>query len=404
VAAPNPDDELTRLSKLAARPLPPLVAVTGVNDMFRAEAVDRLLAAVPPAAELRVLDAGDEREAAGGGGDGGADAPDDADGDGDAGGGSDADVAACPELADLRGGGLFAKVAFLVVRRGGGWWQRHVAAVAASLPRFGKGCTLIVEAPKLDRRKKVAQALVKSLADSGALFEFRELYDSPFDRTRSPLESELCKWVVARAARLGVPLQADAAWLVVMQVGKQPADLVAELGRLRDRFGADPKRKPLAPADLRGALTVSFQSTPFELADAVLKNDRRAATRSLRAMFDRSVRTKDGKAMDTGGVFPFATNWLHGQIATALDGRQLLASGVSERDLPARAGVRGFADRFVEQVRNNDEARLRRGIRALVAVQRLSRLTGEEPDALLERFLAAWFDGVPVPVAEDLEP
>jgi hypothetical protein len=41
---------------------------------------------------------------------------------------------------------------------------------------------------------------------------------------------------------------------------------------------------------------------------------------------------------------------------------------------------------------------------ALVAVQRLSRLTGEQPDALLERFLAAWFDGVPVPVAEGLEP
>jgi DNA polymerase III delta subunit len=400
MGVPNPDDELARLHKLAARGLPPLVAVTGANDLFRAEAVDRLLAAVPPAAELRVLDAGDEREGGGTGGDGGDD-DGSADGDGDA---ADGEVAAPPELAELRGGGLFAKVAFLVVRRGGGWWQRHVAAVAASLPRFGKGCTLIVEARKLDRRKKVAQSLLKSLADSGASFEFRDLYDSPFDRTRSPLEGELCKWVVARAARLGVPLQPDAAWLVVMQVGKQPADLVAELGRLRDRFGADPKRKALAPADLRGALTVGFQSTPFELADAVLKNDRRAAMRSLRAMFDRSVRTKDGKAMDAGGVFPFATNWLHGQIATALEGRQLLASGVSERDLPARAGVRGFADRFVDQVRANDEARLRRGIQALVAVQRLSRLTGEEPDALLERFLAAWFDGVPVPVAEDLEP
>jgi hypothetical protein len=46
---------------------------------------------------------------------------------------------------------------------------------------------------------------------------------------------------------------------------------------------------------------------------------------------------------------------------------------------------------------------LRRGLLAVHACQRLVRLTGEEPDALLERFLAQWFDGVPIPTAEDLE-
>ncbi len=399
MAVPHPEEELARLHKLAARGLPPLVVVTGANDLFRAEAVDRLLAAVPATAELRVIDTGDERD--GGGGDDDAAADDDG---GDDAGAGDAGLAACPELQDLRGGGLFTKVAALFVRRGAAWWRRHVAALAAVLPRAGIGCTVVLESRKLDKRKKAAQALLKSLAASGALFEFRDLYDQPFDRSRSPLEGELCKWVVARAARLGVPVQADAAWLVVMQVGKVPADLLAELGRLRDRFGADAKRRPLTPADLRGVLTVSFESTPFELAEAVLRGDRRAAMRSVRAMFDRGVRARDGKPMDAGGVFPFATNWLHGQLATTLDARQLLASGVAERDLPARVGVRQFVDRFVEQVRANDEARLRRGLSALVEVQRLSRLTGEDPDLLLERFLAAWFDGAPVPVAEDLEP
>jgi DNA polymerase III delta subunit len=401
MGVPNPDDELARLHKLAARGLPPLVAVTGANDLFRAEAVDRLLAAVPPAAELRVLDAGDEREGGGTGGDGGDDGGS-ADGDGDAADGG-GEVAAPPELAELRGGGLFAKVAFLVVRRGGGWWQRHVAAVAASLPRFGKGCTLIVEARKLDRRKKIAQSLLKSLADSGASFEFRDLYDSPFDRTRSPLEGELCKWVVARAGRLGVALQPDAAWLLVVQVGKSPAELLAELQRLRDQFGADPKRKPLAPADLRGKLTCSFESTPFELAEAVLRGDRRAALRSLRAMFERGVRGKDGKQTDAGGLLPFTTSWLYQQLATTLEGRQWLDSGVSLRDVPARVGVHQFTERFTEQVQRLDAARLRRGLTALHAVQRGSRLTGEEPDVLLERFLAQWFDGATIPTAEDFE-
>jgi len=401
MAAPNGEDELTRLGKLVQKGLPPLLVVTGVNDPFRAEAVDRAVAAVPKDAELRLVDAGDERGGGGGGGDDDGGSDDDGDG-GVETAAADAATASCPELQDLRGGGLFARAAFVVVRRASGWWQRHGGAVAAALPRFGKGCGLVVEAPKLDKRKKAVQQLLKQLADAGALFEFRELYDMPFDRTRSPFEGELCKWVVGRAQKLGVPLQLDAAWLLVMQVGKAIPELLAELQRLRDQLGADPKRKPLAPADLRGKLTCSFGSTPFELAEAVLGDDRRAAWRSVRAMFERGVRSKDGKAMDPAGVLPFATSWLFGQFAQALEGRQMLDAGVSDRDLPQKCGVFQFADRFVANVRRHGQPRLRRGIQALHACQRQSRLTGEDADALMERFLAQWFDGAPIPSAEDL--
>lgn len=403
MAVPNPEDELTRLGKLLGKApgggLPPLLVLTGVNDFFRAEAMDKVLAVVPKDAELRVVDAGDER---GGGGGGDEDGDDDGEA-GDAAIDGALGLAACPELQDLRGGGLFARTATVAVRRGSGWWKKHCATVAALLPKFGKGCALVLEASKLDKRKKIAQTLLKSLADAGALFEFRELYDLPYDRSRSPMEGELCKWLLGRAQRLQVPLAPDAAWLLVMQVGKQPAELLAEVGRLRDRLGAEPGRKPLTPADLRGQLTTSFESTPFELADAVLGGDRRAAYRSVRAMFDRGVRSKDGKAMDPGGLLPFTTSWLFQQLATAFEGRQALDAGCSPRDLPARVGVRQFADRFVEQVQRHDQRRLRRGLLALHSCQRASRSSGEDPDALLERFLSQWFDGAPIPTAEDLE-
>jgi DNA polymerase III delta subunit len=398
MAIPNPEEELTRLQKLLARGLPPVVVVTGNNDHFRAEATDLLLAAVPKAAELRTIDAVDER--GGGGGD------DDAAGDDDDAGDAvpeGAGLAACPELQDLLGGGLFARTAFVVVRRGSGWWKQHAATLAGVAPRLLKGCGLVLEAKKLDKRKKVAQSLVKSLTESGALFEFRDLYDLPYDRSRSPLEGELCKWVVARSRQLGIALQPDAAWLLVMQVGKTPVDLLAELGRLRDQFGGDPKRKPLAPNELRGKLTCSFESTPFELAEAVLGGDRKAAFRSVRAMFERGVRGKDGKAMDTGGLLPFTTSWLFQQLASAWQGRQALDQGTPVRELAALVGVRQFADRFVDHVQKHDLARLTRGLQALHACQRASRLTGEEPDALLERFLAQWFDGAPIPSLQDLE-
>jgi hypothetical protein len=235
------------------------------------------------------------------------------------------------------------------------------------------------------------------------LFDFRELYETPFGRS-NPLEGELTKWVVRRAGKLGVPLTPEAALLVVMQVGKNLPELAAELGRLRAAFGGEGKRAPLAPADLRGRLTSSFESTPFELAEAVLGGDRRRALRSVRAMFDRGVRGKDGKAMDPGGLLPFTTSWLYQSFARAHEGRVLLESGVALRDLPGRVGVYNFADKFMAHVEQNDLARLRTGLLALHHCQRMSRTTGEDPDVLLERFLAQWFDGVPVPAAQDLEP
>ncbi|MEO6596474.1 MAG: hypothetical protein ABIP94_17115 [Planctomycetota bacterium] len=289
------------------------------------------------------------------------------------------------------------------MRRGAGWWKRHVASVVSQLPRFRPGSGLVLEAVKLDRRKKVAAALVKSLADGGGLFEFRDLYETPYDRSRSPLEGELCKWVVLRAQKLGVPLLPEAAWLFVAQVGKQLPELIAELGRLSDQLGASGKRRPLGPDDLRGKLTCSFGSTPFEFVDAVLGGDRRAALRSVRAMFDRGVLGKDGKQMDQGGLLPFTTSWLHRTLASAYEGRLLLDEGVSPRDLPGRVGVRQFAERFLEQVQRHDVPQLQRGLLALHHCQRSSRLTGEEPEVLLERFLSFWFTAVPIPTAEDLD-
>ena len=90
-------------------------------------------------------------------------------------------------------------------------------------------------------------------------------------------------------------------------------------------------------------------------------------------------------------------------MATTYEGRVLLDSGVSPRDLPSRVGVRQFADRFVEQVRRLDVQKLQRGLLALHACQRSSRTMGEDPEVLLERFLAQWFDGAPVPSAEEFE-
>ncbi len=397
MAVPDPEQELTRLRKLVQRGLPPVTLLSGANGFFRSEALEVVLAAVPDAAELRTIDAVDERAAGDAAID---DEEDDEDVPADA---AEDGIAACPELLDLRGGGLFAKSAWLIVKRGKNWWKRHAATLAAQVPHFRKGSCCVIEADKLDKRKKVAAALVKSVAEAGAFFEFRELYELPFDRSAGLAEGELARWVVGRSGRMGVALTSEAACLLITQVGRQPAELVAELGRLRDRLGSDGKRAPLDPAALRGQLTVSFESTPFEFAEAVLDRDHRRALRSVRAMFARGVRDKAGKTMDTGGLLPFTTSWMFRSFAAVYEGRLLLASGVAERDVPMRVGVRQFVPRFVDHLRGNDLARLERGLRALHACQRASRTTGEDPEVLLERFLAQCFAGAPIPGAEEFE-
>lgn len=386
MAAPNPSLELTRLDKLVRAGLPKIVMITGDSDFFRGKAVERLLKAVPQDAELRNVDGADLKATA------------DED-DGEAASGANL----APELQDLRGGGLFATSSFVVVRRGANWWKKHSASVADLAEKIPDGSGLLLESPKLDKRKKVAAALVKQVAADGALFEFRDLYELPYDRDRGPMEGELCKWVLQVSKKLGVPLEGESALLLIAQVGKTPGELLAEIERLRAQFGVDPVRAPLAPKDLVGKLTVSFASTPFEFAEAVLCGKRQAAQRSLSAMFARGVKQQDGKTMDTGGLLPFTTSWLFREIGKVYEGRLLLDRGVSMRDLPKKAGVHQFADRFLEQVKCNSIAKLNRGVTALHACQRKSRMLGEDAEVLLERFLAQWFDGVPIETAEEFE-
>ncbi len=168
--------------------------------------------------------------------------------------------------------------------------------------------------------------------------------------------------------------------------------MVAELHRLSVRVDAAAgESRVLGVEDLRGALTCSFESTPFELADAVLAWDRKRASRSLKAIFARGVRGRDGSAVERGGLFPFITSWLYRSLANAHEGRRLLDRGTSLADVPGELGVRAFADRFKEQVQSNSETRLRGGLLALVDAQRQLRLAGEDPELVLEHFLARWF-------------
>ncbi len=357
MAVPNPERELARLRKVLAEKRPKVLVVLGASDFFRGEAFEIGLANVPDSADLRSKDGQEDSDGR--------------------------------ELGDLLGGGLFGSGTWLVVRRGDAWLKKRGAELQGVLDRIASGCGLLLELGKLDRRTKIA----RSLKEVGELFEFRDLYTEPYDRSRSPLEAEMISWLVERSRRLDAAITPEAAFMLMSSVGQKPAELCAELQRLRSSLQAAGKKvgRALGPDDLRGHLTCSFESTPFEVAEAVLDYDRRRASRSLHAMYARGVTSRDGSRVDAGGIFPFVTSWLQQSMGSVHRGRCLLDRGMALDEVSRQLGVRVFVDRFGSQVRSNPEARLLKGLDLLMECQRDLRRTGEDAELLLERFLADYF-------------
>ncbi len=357
MAIPNPERELARLRKVLTEKRPKVVVLLGASEFFRGEAFEAVLATVPESADLRRKDGQEDSDGR--------------------------------ELGDLLGGGLFGSGTWLVIRRGDGWLKKHGSELQGLLSRVASGCGLLLELGKLDQRTKVA----RSLKQVGELFEFRDLYAEPYDRSHSPLGAEMVSWLVERSRRLEIALNPEAAFMLMSTAGQKPAELLAELQRLRDSLSAAGKEivKPLGLEDLRGHLTCSFESTPFEFAEAVLDYDRKRASRSLHAMYARGVTSRDGSRVDTGGVFPFVTSWLQQTMHSVHRGRCLMDRGMALKDVARQLGVRVFVDRFASQVRSNTEFRLRKGLDLLMECQRDLRRTGEDAELLLERFLAGYF-------------
>lgn len=355
MAGPSPDRERERLAKTLRGGLPPVLIVAGVSDFFRQEAFDAALALIPAGIDLRTMDGDTETDGR--------------------------------ELNDLCGGTLFGSGSVLVVRRGEGWLKAHGESLLGMITSIAHGSSLVLEVKKLDKRTKVAKQLVKA----GEFFDFRELYTEPYDRSSSPLESEMVRWLVKRSRAMKCPLQAEAAFMVMSLVGTKPAELVEEIQRIKSQFKDRDSGKALSPEDLRGSLTCSFQSNPFEFADAVLAFDRKSATRALSTMYARGTTGRDGRQMDQYALFPFITSWLYRSLSQVHEGRCLLDTGVSLRDVPRRVGVRQFVDRFQGQLKNNPTSRLQRGLQLLHACQREQRTTAEDPEWLLQRFLRRYF-------------
>jgi len=353
MAAPNPEQQLEQLAGVLSSDAPPRVyCVNGAARWFRDRALDLIRGSFGGDREVVELDGAEAR-------------------------GKDADLAEF--LMDLRTSNLFGASKLLLLRNAESWLREHGKLLSATFDKLASGNVLVLDVTRIDGRTAIAKTLKKN----SAWFEFRQLYEKPFDASRPPQTGELAQWVRARASERGMHLSPDTAWFIVQVSGTDPAVLDGELDRLAPVCAGE----TVDPERLRPLLTIAFGSSQFELVDAILVGDLRAALRSLVAMYRQGLRDRDGKSIDATAVFPMVSSWLVSSLANLIEARAAVDAGEPERAVVQRYGG-FFKGRFAQQLARHDRASLERIHAASVRAERRLRLTGEEPEILLERLLS----------------
>lgn len=352
MAAPNPEKELARLEKtLRSESRPSVVVLQGAAQWFVQRGLASLRELVATSGDITDID------------------------------GQESSVAASEAgqfLVDLRTPSLFGGNKVLLLRNAERWLRVHQRALADTIERVAPGNMLVLALHKLDGRS----ALAKRIKKLGAVFEFRMLYEKPFGGRGTATSAELVQWVVQRARTHGLRLEAQAGLFMAEVVGSDPAMLDGELARLAPSL----KKSQVGVEDLRGSLAVHFSSNQFELVDAILDGDARAAFRSHRALFREGMRDKDGKPIDRGAVFPLVTAWLASSLSKLYQARVEIEAGAAHGAVIRQYGGY-FKDRFERQLRRSSVTRLAAILQALRIAERRLRRSGEEPELLLERLL-----------------
>jgi DNA polymerase-3 subunit delta len=193
---------------------------------------------------------------------------------------------------------------------------------------------------------------------------------------------ELPKWVLARAAELGVELEPDAARALIRHVGERQQRLLRELEKLA--LGAEAGVR-LDAAAVDELTAPSAERKSWAVADALVAGDSRAAVGAFLALRMQGERV------------PGLIYWISQRVRVAHDVAAALEAGeppaqVKRRlRMPSRA-----ADRLIADARRSGADRLRRAIIEIADLELASRGggpggAGEDTAALraIERLTAS---------------
>jgi DNA polymerase III subunit delta len=242
------------------------------------------------------------------------------------------------------------------------WKAADVKAVSAYLASPAPDTVLALVAGEL----KKDSALGKASAKAGDVLAYDVV------RRRLP------EWVAKQFAERNVPVDAEAARILVEIVGGDPEELASEVDKIATWAGGDP-----VTAEEIMRLAAGCAEVPgYELTDAWGRRDLPAALAACQTLLERS-------GDPTSRTVPALIGLLVGHVGRVRDCQSFAAEGLTAKEAAARLKRHPFyVDKLYAQARNYDSDELREAVVRLAeldhAVKGGSRLA---VDLELERAL-----------------
>jgi DNA polymerase-3 subunit delta len=171
---------------------------------------------------------------------------------------------------------------------------------------------------------------------------------------------ELPRWVMARAAELGVELEPAAARELIGHVGERQQRLLRELEKLS--LGAEQPGITLDAADIDALTAPSAERRAWTVADALVAGDRSAAVQAYLSLRQQGER------------LPGLLYWISQRVRAAHDVAAALDAGEPQAQVKRRLRMPSrAADRLIADARRAGADRLRAAIGEIADLELASR-------------------------------
>ena len=229
------------------------------------------------------------------------------------------------------------------------WKEGDVAPVATAMASADPETLTVAFFAREEGRAKAPAALAKAVeAAGGQVVEEREV--------KPP---DLPRWLVARAAELGITLDVQGARALIAQAGDRPQRLVRELEKLALEHGEGAR---LGAEEVQASSATSAERKLWTLADALVAGDERTATRAL-----LDLRTQ-------GERLPGLLFGMVRRLRDALAVAEALAAGQPAAQIKRSLRMPSFAaDRLVSDAAKRDVESFRRALELMADLELESR-------------------------------
>jgi DNA polymerase-3 subunit delta len=229
------------------------------------------------------------------------------------------------------------------------WKESDVEPVARALHGLDPEMLTVAFFAREEGRTKAPDALRRAVADAGG-----QVAEENVVRPR-----DLPRWLIQRAAELGLELDTQGARALIAQAGDRQQRLVRELEKLAIEYGEGAR---VGVEEVQASCASSAERKLWTLADALVAGDRRTATRALLELRQQGERLP--------GLIYGMVRRLRDALAIA----EALAAGQAPAQI--RRGLRMpsyAAERLIADASKRDVEALRRALVAMADLELESR-------------------------------